>query len=258
MIIIQIIAGVLVTLSSFANLNSEPGQPVVKVGKVLIDTHDVHARLKRIPAAAHQTLTQADRYQLAVDQLVDEAILIHQARKNGIHRTQAYATALHETKQALLIELMIKQLLTTDPGISDATANQFYQNNAPVFDAIHQRRFQYSLSTTQSEAANHYAQLIKNPHSIPLISGGWITESHAVPALASAVFSLPSIGDIAPPVRTDNGYYVIRLMGINQTPKQSKADSLALIKSELKFEQRQALIDAYIKQSSTTIHVHRY
>lgn len=258
MIIIQIIAGILLPLSSLASLNPEPGQPVAKVGKALIDTHDVHARLKRIPPSTHQALTQAERYQLAVDQLIDEAILIHQARKNGIHRTQAYANALHAAKQTLLLELMIKQLITTDSGVSDAAANQFYQNNPALFDAIHQRRFQYSLSTTQSEASKQYEQLLKNPHSIPFTPGGWITKSHTTPVLASTVFSLQSIGDIAPPVRTDNGYYVIQLIGINQTPKQSKADSLNLIKSELKFEQRQALINAYINQSSTTVHVHRY
>ncbi len=233
-----------------------PARPVAKVGRTLIDTHDVHDRLNRLKQTT--TAHQADRYEQAINQLIDEAILIQQAKKLGLHRTKDYADGLETAKQTLLLELMIGQLLATYIGVSEAEANQFYRNNARLFSAIHQRRFHYSLSDTAAEAKQAYAQLSKNPDALPLTYGGWITKNHPDPAIAEAVFSLTRIGDIAPPIRTPNGYYVIQLMGINHTPKQTKADSLALIKSELQFDQRNALIDAYIREARKTITVHRY
>lgn len=248
--------GILLSLISFGNLSDGPSRPVAKVGKTIIDTHDVHTRLNRLPQ--NPQTTQKDRYEWALNQLIDEAILIYQAKKTGLHRTKEYADNLETVKNTLLLELMIARLLENYPGVSDAKVNQFYQTNAALFDSIHQRRFQYSVSDTQSEASKIYAQLTQNPSAVPWTHGGWITHNHPDSALAKTVFSLKTIGDIAPPVQTQTGYYVIQLIGINQTPTQPKADSLKLIRAELDFEQREAFIDAYINQSRDGVTVHRY
>ena len=248
------IIGLLVSIASLANLNNESIQPVAKVGSITITNYDVHNRLIQLP----KNNRQSDRYQWALDQLINEAILIHQAKKNGLHRTKAYAENLQIAKRTLLLESMITQLIETAPGISDAEVSQVYQNNPTLFEAIHQRRFQYHVSETLTEAKTHYASLVQNPRSLTLTPGSWITQNYPNRPIANAVFSLAAIGDISTPIRTETGYYIIRLIGINKTPKQNEAESLAMIKSELQFEQQQALIDAYIDQVSDTLNIKRY
>ena len=185
--------------------------------------------------------------------VAEEVVLLQEAAKAKIERTQDYKDAIDRVSKQIKVELLIATYAKKNPA-SDKEVRAAYDNAKKVYgDTEYQVR--HILVKTEQEAKDVIARLNKgekfdavaksvslDPKSGPaggLI--GWLVPSNVDPALGNA-FKLLSAGDVAQaPIRNQYGWHVVKLDAKraqkNFPTYESQKESLRAQLSQLKAKQ---------------------
>ena len=181
---------------------------------------------------------------LFLEQMIREALVAYEARRQGLDRTPAYEEEARAVETKLLVEAYARRVLYDTVRVREAElAEAFVRINTEV-------RARHLWAPTRAAAESLYARLQAGASFEELAAGvfrdstlarsggdlGWFSFDEMDPAFEDVAFRLKP-GEISPPVRTAYGYSIIQV-----TDRFTKP-----ILTETEFAQKRPLLERYLR-----------
>lgn len=267
-----ILGVVAVSLLAVGFTGFNKGKVIAKVGRVKVYQSQYDDLYKRFPAETQKQLDTEDGKKRLMDQLVNEALLINQAKTLGLHKDPEYTTRVEDAEKQLLLKLLVDKEINQDVSITNQDIQAFYDQNPAAFAAIQQRRCSHILVATQAEADKAYQRVmageafdkVASDLSIDASKGnggdiGWYRKGQiAQKAFEDKLFILRPVGSVSRPTKTDLGYHVIKLTGITNTPNLTVEQARNQIINVLRNQKQQAALNTYMAKLKETVDVTTY
>lgn len=260
-----LLAGVLIVSSGFMNFSSD--KVLVKVGKEKVTESQVTALINQFPEGARAQFETPEGRQKIIDQLVNEALLINQAKVLELDEQDDYVNQINTSKKQLLLNMLISQEINTT--VSDDEVKAFYDENPTEFNASQQRRASHILLKTKAEATQVSKKLAAGKSFDTLaqqfstdsskVNGGdigWFRKGQ-VPQkeFEKALFGIPKVGLTSAIFKTEFGYHLVKLTGLTDSPKVTFEQAKSQIVNMLKNQKQQAALMAYIENLKKTVKI---
>lgn len=253
--------GVLVSSTLVLAVDKKVDNPIVaQIGKeTVITLRDFNNRLQLIPSQYQSYLSTRENRLKVLSQMIDEKLLLSEARLEGIAKMPEYKTQVEANSQQLLINMLLQSKVDKKIKVTEDDAKAYYKNNADQFKATEERRARHILIKSENEAndilgqvrsGSDFAELAKKYSIDP--SGknggelGWFSRGQLVPEFESAVYELKNKNDISNVVKTKFGFHIIQLEDINMRPKMEFADVKDQITRQLMAQSQQKLTANYL------------
>lgn len=181
---------------------------------------------------------------LFLEQMIREALVAYEARRQGLDRTPAYEEEARAVETKLLVEAYARRVLYDTVRVREAElAEAFVRINTEV-------RARHLWAPTRAAAESLYARLqagasfeglaaeVFRDSALARSGGdlGWFSFDEMDPAFEDVAFRLRP-GEISPPVRTAYGYSIIQV-----TDRFTKP-----ILTETEFAQKRPLLERYLR-----------
>lgn len=202
---------------------------------------------------------------LFAEQMVREALVVYEARRQGLDRTPAYQEEARAVETKLLVEAYARQLLYDTVQVhEEELAEAFVRLNTQV-------RVRHLWAPTQTAAESLYARLQAGASfeelaaevfqdSVLAHSGGdvgWFSFDDMDPAFEDVAFRLKP-GEIAPPVRTAYGYSIIQVIDRFTKPiltETELAQKRPLLERYLRYRKQQAAREAWARSLADSLQI---
>jgi len=208
------------------------------------------------PGARYENLPD-DQKKLVIDRLIERALFIDQAKKEGMEKDPEYLKLLERDKDELLVQTWIKKQFD-NTVISDSEAKAYYDKHKDEFKIPEQVHARHILVKTEKEAdeiinqlkalkdealKNKFVELAKSKSTGPTGPKGgdlgFFGPGQMVKPFNDAVFAMKKGEISSKPVKTQFGYHVIYL----EEKKESKT---------IPYEEAKDRILAVLKQKAFT------
>jgi peptidyl-prolyl cis-trans isomerase C len=160
-----------------------------------------------------------------LDTIVIREIILQQAQKDGLDKSQAVADKLEEMKKRVVVEAFLKKKVEEHAAVSDEEMQKFYDQNKDKFKAGDEVRASHILVKTEKEAQDVLAQLkaggkfedLAKKYSIDSAGAkggdlGWFGKGAMIPEFEKTAFSMKE-GETSGIVKTKFGYHIIKVTG---------------------------------------------
>lgn len=170
------------------------------------------------------TAASLDRRISALDDMLDERIMVAKARAEGLEQDPAYVKAFNEFKKVRLINLH-RSRLVEELEPSDEEIRAYYQENRDRIWIPERRKLQVVVLKTREDAesvktmieagtitmyqaAREYSVIPASDKTLGQI--GWVSQGTGFEGLDKLAFSLGP-GEIGGPVETPNGWHLVQV-----------------------------------------------
>eukprot|EP01047_Picozoa_sp_COSAG01_P000281 COSAG01_NODE_4_length_55812_cov_1344.168109_43_plen_294_part_00 len=245
---------------------SQPENWLAKVGKNFITSDVFNARLQQMPEQVRKQFEAPERKQGMLDQLINEELLYLEAKSNKIDKTEAYKSALNKAqtqmdllKRQTLITELVSQKVANAVEVKPEEVQQYYKQNTKQFASFEKRRASHILVKTRKEALSLKSKLRRGASFEKLAMAnsldptgkqggdlGWFTRGQLEKSFETAVFGMKSEGQISSVVKTQFGYHVIKLDGMEVVPTRTFEQVKSQIQQALFSNKQRAQLDTYI------------
>lgn len=253
----------------------EKGTPIAKVNKSIITQEQLNEKIKTLPDNVKKNISEQVKANM-LDQMINEELLLQEAKKSGIARTEEYTNQIKMYQEQLdavskqtLINVYLKTTLKPAP-ITDEEAQTVFNTQADKFKAIPQRRANHILVKTKDEAnkllikikngANFENLARENSIDPTAINGGdlgWFSEGDLLPEFENAAFKLTFSQRISNVVKSNLGYHIIKLTDKRTIPARTFDEVKGQIKQSLNTQKQneniQKLITSLKKEGTITM-----
>jgi peptidyl-prolyl cis-trans isomerase C len=261
--------------------NVDPSQVVAKVDDAVITVEDVQERINKQSPFVRARYTNADKKKEFVDGLVKFEVMAAEAARRGYDKDPDVQRVM---KQQMISKLMQKdfesKLKVED--VPDADVEKYYNEHPTEFHQKDEVRVSEIVVKDKAKADRAYAEAralskaatgadqkgfrdlvakySEDEESKPRAGdlSFFTDDSATVPKpIIEAAFKLKEVGDVAPPVKTDKGWTVIRLTQKRPGFNRSLADVKRQIQQRLFRDLRSKAMDTFVddlkKKSNITI-----
>ena len=201
------------------------GQVLAEVNGSVITTADYSKELESLPPYLKPMAETADGKKELLDTMIVREIILQQANKEGIDKSQAVTDKLEDLKKRVVVEAFLKKKVEEQTKIGDAELQDFYNKNKDKFKTGDQVKASHILVKTEPEAQEILKQIkaggnfeeLAKKHSIDAAGAkggdlGWFGKGAMLPDFEKAVFGLKE-GAVSGIVKTKFGYHIIKLTG---------------------------------------------
>jgi peptidyl-prolyl cis-trans isomerase C len=202
------------------------GQTLVDVNGIVITTADFKKELENLPPYLKPMAESAEGKKQLIDTMVVRELVLKEAQKEGIDKTQAVADKLEDLKKQLILQAYVKKKVEEQANITDADLQKFYDQNKDKFKTGEQVRASHILVKTEPEAKEILKQLkggasfeeLAKKNSIDASAGakggdlGWFGKGSMIPEFEKAAFAMKE-GELSGIVKTQFGYHIIKVTG---------------------------------------------
>jgi peptidyl-prolyl cis-trans isomerase C len=218
-----------------------PDTPLVTDGPVTVDIRDLDAYMLRIPEKMRVPVrTSYDRIASIVDSVFVTRATAAKAREAGLDKDPAVQRRMQQLQEAFLADLYTQKLQSQADNV-DLTqrARELYAAEPEKFktpEGVYVQQIVVTLKGRTRDMAleranqalgeakagkEEFLQLAARYSDDPdkVRNGGdlgYYAPSHFPPAVAEAIAKLKTKGEIAGPIETADGFYVVRF--VNRTP----------------------------------------
>jgi len=263
----------------------QASKPVAKLGDRVITLGEFAQALADMPEYERLRYQGIERRKELLRAMIDMHLLADEAKKQGLDKDP---TVSEEMRQVLVGWMRGKLLesLPTPMAIPEDELRKFYDAHVAEYREPERRRVAQIVVKDEATAKKAYEEaksatptqwggIVKKysdekplPTEAPETAGdlGYVTapsDTHAQPnakattEIRTAVFALPSVGAVSPPVKDVNGWHVIRMTAKNEARDQSFADVERTIRvrvlQEKRADKEKALIEEMKKQMKIEI-----
>jgi peptidyl-prolyl cis-trans isomerase C len=262
--------------------NVDPSQVVAKVDDAVITVTDVQDRINKQSPFVRARYTNADKKKEFLDGLVKFEVMAAEAARRGYDKDPDVQRVM---KQQMISKLMQKdfesKLKVED--VPDADVEKYYNEHPAEFHQKDEVRVSEILVKDKGKAERVYAEARALPKGAANVMdqkgfrdlvtkysedeeskprGGdmsfFASDSTTVPKpIVDAAFNLKEVGDLAPPVKTDKGWAIIRLTqkrpGFNRPLAEAKRQIQQRLFRDLRSKAMDTFVDDLKKKSSISI-----
>lgn len=157
-----------------------------------------------------------------LDRLIDEELLIREAQKLNLHDKEEYRNRVEAFKKNLLVDLYLQQYLKENN--TEENQRKYYEQKKEKYISPETVKISVILIKTEDEAKDilkkaqggeDFAELAKKYSKAPSAPKGGEFGTRSKKGLRKdfdVAFSM-KVGDISNLVKTDDGYYIIKVTG---------------------------------------------
>ena len=207
-------------------------------GKVLarVGSDDITVQeFNDVTGAANRNYPSAqaefDQKSKDLDSLINQRLLIQEAYKRGMDKSEALTSAVLANKDKFLLDVLYQREVKDKTGVSEAALKEYFDKLANKIRVSHilvaNLDTANALVTRLSQGAS-FEQLAYDYSTDPnakrnrgdlgyMIWGGMAT----LPEFEDAAFKL-QVGEVSPPVKTRYGYHIIKVVEIQ--PNEARGD----------------------------------
>ncbi len=244
---------------------TEPDPVLATVNGQPIHLSDVTAATETLPAQA-RSLPPKELYPMMLNQLVDQAALVVEAKKAGLETDPAVQRAVHIAEdRALASAYLSKQVrpLVTEEAVKAKYDKDFA--NKPGVEEVHARHILVGDEATakkiiaELKKGGDFAALSKQYSKDPSASAqggdlGFFKKTDMVPEFADAAFALKD-KEISPvPVKSQFGWHVIQTL----EHRTSAPPSFEQERDELRQQMVQTAVQSELAQARAAVTVEKF
>jgi len=238
---------------------------VAKIGGDKISTDEFSARIATYPANMQEALKDPKNQEAVLDQLINEKVLLLEAKKQGIEKNEDYKKQIAElekqfenAKKQGLINLLIQDKVKEKAKVSKEEVLAYYNQNQNQFKSYEQRRARHILLKTEEDAkaalaevksGKDFAQVAKEKSQDPTAQNGgdlgFFKKGDLVPAFEQAVFSMKK-GELSGIIKTQFGFHVVQLMEVITVPQPTTEQAYAQIQRSLETQKQNSALTEYL------------
>ncbi len=201
------------------------GQTVAEVNGAVITTGDFKKEVENLPPYLQPMAQSPEGKKELLDTMIIREIIMQQAKKDGLDKSQEIADKMEELKKRVIIEAFLKKKVEAQTTISDADLQKFYDQNKDKLKTGEQVRASHILVKSEKEAQDILSQ-IKNGGNFEQLAAkysidaakakggdlGWFSKGSMIPDFEKVAFAMKE-GEISGVVKTQFGYHIIKLTG---------------------------------------------
>jgi peptidyl-prolyl cis-trans isomerase C len=208
-----------------AKKGATKGQVLVEVNGSAITTEDYKKEVEILPPYLKPMTETPEGRKEMIDSMVIRELVMQEARKSGLDKSQEVVDRLEDLKKRVVIEAYWKQKVEEQAKISDADLQKFYDENKEKFRVGDQVKASHILLKTEKEAQDVLTQLkaggtfevLARKYSVDPAGSkggdlGWFGKGSMIPEFEKVAFSMKE-GETSGIVKTKFGYHIIKLTG---------------------------------------------
>jgi peptidyl-prolyl cis-trans isomerase C len=218
----------------------ESAQMAAKVGNAVLTREEVQKRM---------TLEglNSDRENEFIENWIDEELLVQEARRQGIEKTDELKWEMEKIEKQYVINQLVEKTFSEKIKLNDSNISDFYEKNKSLFlveeDEV---RLLHIMNKTQAEAeltlqeiraGKPFEQVARERSIDPFRAKGgdmgFVGRNDVIPELSKVAFILQE-GGLSAILRSNQGYHIIKVV-----KKHSKGETRDL--SEVRDEISQRL-----------------
>lgn len=261
----------------------QANKPVAKLGDRVITLGEFARALADMPEYERLRYQSIERRKELLRAMIDMQLLSDEAKKQGLDKDPIVA---EEVRQVLVAWMRGKLLegLPAPAAIPENELRAYYDAHVSEYREPERRRISQIVVKDEATAKKAFEEaktatptqwgpLVKKysddkplATEAPETAGdlGFVTapaDTHATPnpkatsELRTAVFALPTVGAVSPPVKDANGWHVVRMTAKNDARDQSFADVERTLRVRVLQEKRAAKEKALIEEMKKTLKV---
>ncbi len=205
--------------------DGKKGVVLAEVNGVSITDADFYKELESLPPQLKPMTETPEGKKEMLDTMVVRELIMQQAQKDGIDKSQAVAAKLEELKKRVIVEAYLRKKVEESANVSDAELQEFYKKNLDKFKSGDQIRASHILMKSEAEAKEVEKQLkggakfeeLAKSHSIDGAAAkggdlGWFGKGSMLPDFEKVAFGLKE-GETSGIVKTRFGYHLIKVTG---------------------------------------------
>ncbi len=221
------------------------GTVLAEVNGTVITTDDFKKELANLPAYLQPMTETPEGKKEMLETMVIRELILQQAKKDGIDKSQAVADKLEELKKRVVVEAFLKKKVEEQANLSDADLQKFYDQNKDKFKSGEEIRASHILVKDEKTAQAILAQLkggasfeeLARKNSIDSAAAkggdlGWFPKGSMLPEFEKVAFGLKE-GGLSGIVKTKFGYHIIKLTGKRPAGQRDFAEVKDQIKAAL-------------------------
>jgi peptidyl-prolyl cis-trans isomerase C len=243
----------------------ELAETLAKIDDVVITVGEFQDRINKQSPYVRARYTSLERKKEFLDNLVRFEVLAKEAQKRGLDKD---AEVVRTMKQVMIQKLLKDEFDKVKPeDISDQDAKKYYDAHPEEFNKPEEVRVSSILVKDESAAKKVLADArmkgVDNQGFRNLVAqystdaatkdrGGDLryfdTNTKEIPrSIVDAAFKLQNIGENSPPVKTEQGWVVLKLTGRRKALARSFDEVKTTIKNRLYRDKRQDSMEAFVK-----------
>ncbi len=194
--------------------------------------------------------------------LIEEKVLVIQARKEELHKRKEYNQRIREMKDQVLISFMMEELRQKHISVTEKEINDYYEDQKEEFLNPEQVKTSHILLSTRQDAEEVMKKLkggekfrdLAKKYSIDSMTAardgdlGFFSRGDMVPEFEQAVFNLEDIGDITDIIKTQFGYHIVKLTGRKKTGGKSVTEAKDEISKLIQRSKYNKLMEQYKRE----------
>lgn len=225
---------------------SGDGKVIAKVDDYEVTADELNTMFARVRTPFATAQEEFDSRKQLLDTIIVTRILIDEAYKKNIDKLDEIARVVLDSRDKFLLDALYKKHIASKAVPTEAEIKEFYDNLEYKFRASH-------ILVGTEEEANHMLDLLKQGRNFEELAYeysidpsakrnkgdlGYFTWGHMVEPFQRAVIQMEP-GEISPPVKTDFGYHIIKM--VDKVPNESR----------MSFDQMKEMITNKVKEYKT-------
>jgi peptidyl-prolyl cis-trans isomerase C len=239
---------------------------LARIDDVVITVGEFQDRINQQTPYVRARYTSIERKKEFLDNMVRFEVLAKEAERRGLNKDSEVVRTM---KQVMIQKLLRDEFDKVTPDqIADADAQKYYDGHPEEFNKPEEVRVSSILvkdeSTARKVLADKNMKGVDNQGFRQLVAqfsidaptkdrGGDLryfdAKTKEVPKeIVDASFKLQNIGDNSPPVKTSQGWAVLKLTGRRKAMSRSFEETKTTIKNRLYRDKRQDGMDGFVKK----------
>ena len=204
----------------------EDDEVLVIVNGEEITISEYNDKLKRLSNYEKARYRGEEGHRKFLEALIQQKVMVQKAREMGLDKNDEVQTKIvslmKEVTERVLIEALIKQEILDKVVVTDEEAKAYYDEHKEEFKDKEKVKIRQIIAATEEEAQEILQELENGADFAELASRksnnqsggdpGYIERGKMPAVLENIYFSL-EVGEISDAVKTNQGYYIVKLEG---------------------------------------------